>query len=73
MKGALARQIRNNMAKIRLNPYSQFEIECCIDGISQWRLAVHPLGDFDKWEPEFDPDTEILQEDDSGTFWILTK
>lgn len=58
------------MSKIRLNQYSQFEIECCVNGIQQWRLAIHPNKDYDIWEPDFDPETEELSEDCDGNFYI---
>ena len=61
------------MSKIRLNQYSQFEIECFVNGVKTWRQAIHPGGDFEKWAPDFDEEREIFQETHEGEFYIITK
>ena len=61
------------MSKIRLNQYSQFEIECFVNGVQTWRQAIHPGGDFEKWIPDFDEETEIFQESINGEFYITKK
>ena len=53
-----------------MNQNSQFEIQCFINGVPGWRAAVHPNFDFDRWEPDYDPETEIMRETDSGDFFI---
>lgn len=60
------------MPKIRLNQNSQFEIECWVNGKKTWRVAIHPFGDFEKWEPDFDTEIEFLEEDVNGNFYIQT-
>jgi hypothetical protein len=58
------------MSKIRLNQNSQFEIQCFVNGEKTWRVAIHPNFDFERWEPDFDPEREILKEKYTGEFFI---
>lgn len=60
------------MSKIRLNQFSQFEIECFVDGVQTWRQAIHPQGDYENWSPDWDEEQETIKEI-NGEFYITQK
>jgi hypothetical protein len=63
------------MSKIRLNQNSQFEIQCLVNDVPTWRLAIRetlPDGDT-RFTPDFDEGAEIRQETHEGEFIIITK
>jgi hypothetical protein len=63
------------MNKIRLNQYSEFEIECLVGTVFKWRKAIREFnseGEF-IFKPDFDEDTEICEEDIEGNFHIIKK
>ena len=63
------------MNKIRLNQNSQFEIQCLVNSVPTWRLAIREtLSDGDtRFTPDFDEETEIRQETHEGGFIITNK
>jgi hypothetical protein len=61
------------MYKLKLDQNSRFQISCSVNGIETFRDAVHPNSDADKWEPDYDPETEELAVDSDLNFSITTK
>lgn len=60
-------------AKVRLNQYSQFEIECFVNGVQTWRQAFRgflPDGE-PRFVPDFDDERETCMEDKDGEFHII--
>jgi hypothetical protein len=61
------------MYKLKLNQNSRFQISCLVNGVQTFRDAIHPNCDADKWEPDYDPETEELIVDSDLNFSIMTK
>jgi hypothetical protein len=61
------------MYKLKLDQYSRFQISCSVNGAETFRDATHPDFDFDRWEPDYDPETEELTVDSDLNFSITTK
>ena len=61
------------MNKMRVNQYSIFEMLCKVDSKEVWRQAMHPNGDMELWEPDYDPEKEELCKHKSGEFFIISK